>query len=192
MEIFIGWLNEKLKEPDYDKVKLAAQSHILFETIHPFKDGNGRTGRILLSFILVGCGYVNIAIKGTQKNDRDKYYDSMETGDKQFELLLRKVESGKKITVKEINNYARQSNITLLYEIITNRLQDGIKRLSKKEFVEMNQDATVPLRDAAKFFNYSQDYLRNLINKGKLPAQKRGKLWYLKIRDVEKYMKDLS
>jgi len=192
MEIFIEWLNEKLKEPAYDKVKLAAQSHILFETIHPFKDGNGRTGRILLSFILVGCGYVNIAIKGTQKSDRDKYYDSMETGDEQFELLLREIEKGKKIKAKEIDNYAGQSNIALLNEIIINRLQDGLKRLSKKEFVKMNQDAIVPLRDAAKFFNYSQDYLRNLINKGKLPAVKKGKLWYLKIRDVEKYMKDLS
>ena len=72
------------------------------------------------------------------------------------------------------------------------RLEDSLKRLSKKEFVEMNLDATVPLRDAAKFFNYSQDYLRNLINKGKLPAEKRGKLWYLKIRDVENYIKNLS
>jgi Fic family protein len=65
MEVFIGWINEKLKDPKYDKIKLAAESHILFETIHPFKDGNGRAGRILLSFILIGCGYVNIAIKGT-------------------------------------------------------------------------------------------------------------------------------
>jgi len=192
MEIFILWLNEKLKDPDYDKVKLAAQSHILFETIHPFKDGNGRAGRILLSFILVGCGYVNVAIKGTQKIDRDKYYDAMETGDSQFELLIREIERGKKIKVKEIDNYAGLSNIDLLEEIITSRLNDGLKRLSKKEFVEMNHDAVVPLRDAAKFFNYSQDYLRNLINKGRLPAEKKGKLWYLKIRDVEKYIKKLS
>ena len=192
MEIFILWLNEKLKDPDYDKVKLAAQSHILFETIHPFKDGNGRAGRILLSFILVGCGYVNVAIKGTQKIDRDKYYDAMETGDSQFELLIREIERGKKIKVKEIDNYAGLSNIDLLEEIITSRLNDGLKRLSKKEFVDMNHDAVVPLRDAAKFFNYSQDYLRNLINKGRLPAEKKGKLWYLKIREVEKYIKKLS
>jgi excisionase family DNA binding protein len=75
---------------------------------------------------------------------------------------------------------------------VINRLEDGFKRLSKKNFVEMNLDASVPLRDAAKYFNYSQDYLRNLINKGKLPAKKRGKLWYLKIRDVEHYIKNLS
>ena len=90
MELFIKWINEKLKDPDYDKVKLAAESHILFETIHPFKDGNGRAGRILLSFILflIGCGYVNIAIKGTQKNDRDKYYEAMESGDDNLDLCF--------------------------------------------------------------------------------------------------------
>ena len=192
MEVFIKWINEKLKDPDYDKVKLAAESHILFETIHPFKDGNGRAGRILLSFILIGCGYVNIAIKGTQKNDRDRYYEAMEQGDDQFELMLREIEKGNKLSANDINNYASKSNVAQLNEIITNRLQDGLKRLSKKEFVEMNQDAVVPLRDAAKFFNYSQDYLRNLINKGKLPAEKKGKLWYLKIRDVERYVQKLS
>lgn len=192
MELVIKWINEKLKDPDFDKVKLAVQSHILFETIHPFKDGNGRAGRILLSYILVGCGYVNIAIKGTQKYDRDRYYEAMEKGDDQFELMLRQVENGKKIQTKDVSTYADKSDVSLLEKIVLNRLQDGLKRLSKKEFVEMNLDALVPLRDAAKFFNYSQDYLRKLINTGKLPAEKKGKLWYLRIRDVQKYMNKIS
>lgn len=192
METFIKWINEKIKEPDYDKIKLAALSHILFETIHPFKDGNGRAGRILLSYILVGCGYVNIAIKGTQRYDRSKYYEAMENGDDQFELMLREIEKGNKVTVKEINSHAENSDVTLLEKIIINRLGDSLKRLSKKEFVQMNRDALVPLRDAAKFFSYSQDYLRKLINTGKLPAEKKGKLWYLRIRDVQKYMNQIS
>ena len=192
METFIKWINEKIKEPDYDKIKLAALSHILFETIHPFKDGNGRAGRILLSYILIGCGYVNIAIKGTQKYDRDKYYEAMENGDDQFELMLREIEKNKKVTAKEISSRAEISDVTLLEKIIINRLGDSLKRLSKKGFVEMNQDALVPLRDAAKFFSYSQDYLRKLINTGKLPAEKKGKLWYLRIRDVQKYMDQIS
>ncbi len=192
METFIKWINEKIKEPDYDKIKLAALSHILFETIHPFKDGNGRAGRILLSYILIGCGYVNIAIKGTQKYDRDKYYEAMENGDDQFELMLREIEKNKKVTAKEISSRSEKSDVTLLEKIIINRLGDSMKRLSKKEFVEMNQDALVPLREAAKFFSYSQDYLRKLINTGKLPAEKKGKLWYLRIRDVQKYMNQIS
>ncbi len=192
METFIKWVNEKLKDPGYDKVKLAALSHILFETIHPFKDGNGRAGRILLSYMLVGCGYVNIAIKGTQKYDRDRYYEAMEYGDDRFEIMLREIEKGKKAAAKDINSYAENSDADLLEKIIVNRLQDALKRLSRKEFVEMNQDALIPLRDAAKIFDYSQDYLRKLINNGKIPAKKKGKLWYLSIRDVQNYMKKIG
>lgn len=192
MDLFVKWINQKLRDQEYDKLKLAVLSHILFETIHPFKDGNGRAGRILLSFILIGCGYVNIAIKGTQKIDRNKYYDAMENGDDEFERMLRQIEDGIKIKTDQFDSYANKSSINLLYEIVINRLEDSYKRLNKDNFVVMNTDAIVPLRDAAKYFNYSQDYLRNLINKGKLPAEKKGKLWYLKIRDVDQYIKSFS
>ena len=36
-----------------DLVPFLAQSHCLFESIHPFEDGNGRVGRILLNYMLV-------------------------------------------------------------------------------------------------------------------------------------------
>ncbi|MCK5147848.1 Fic family protein [bacterium] len=90
---------------EYDKVKLAAESHIFFETIHPFRDGNGRVGRILLSFLLIGCGYVNIAIKGTSKAHRQKYYDSLETGDDQCEIMLRAFEQNVETSVKDVDKY---------------------------------------------------------------------------------------
>lgn len=35
----------------------------MFDNIHPFMDGNGRTGRQLLNFILLGHGYRPVAIK---------------------------------------------------------------------------------------------------------------------------------
>lgn len=191
MEVFITWLNKKIISNDFDKIKLTALSHLIFETIHPFRDGNGRSGRILLSFVLIGCGFINIAIKGTQKSDREKYYQAMEQGDEQFELMLREIENGKKLTTQMLDNYAKQSNSSLLEQIIISRLEDGLKRLSKTEMIKINEDALIPLRDVSKFYNYSQDYIRNLINKGKIKAQKRGKLWYVRIRDIERYLKSL-
>jgi len=192
MRLFVKWINHKLSDPAVDAVELATSSHILFETIHPFRDGNGRVGRILLSFLLIGCGYVNIAIKGTAKEHRNKYYDALEIGDDQSELLLRTIEKGKKVTIKDIDRHLENSNIDLLNKIIKERLTDALERLKSKDVIAFNKDVLLPLRDVARFYNYSPDYLRNLINKGKLRAQRKGKLWYVRIRDIEKYLAGLS
>ncbi len=192
MKLFIKWVNEKLNDTNYDKVKLAIISHVLFETIHPFRDGNGRVGRILLSYMLIGSGYVNIAIKGTNKEHRNKYYDALESGDDQCELLLRTIESGKKISTKDMDRYFDKSDISLLRKIVENRLKDALERLQNKEAIAFAKDALLPLRDAAKFYSYSQDYLRKLINTGKLPGNRQGKLWYVRVRDIEKYLEELA
>lgn len=105
--------------------------------------------------------------------------------------MLREIEKNKKLTIQMLDDYAKQSNSLLLEQIIISRLEDGLKRLSKSGMISINEDAVIPLRDVSKFYNYSQDYIRNLINKGKIKGQKRGKLWYVKIRDIEKYLKDL-
>jgi Fic family protein len=55
-----------------------ARLHNTFEQIHPFLDGNGRTGRLLLNLILVRLGYPPVIIF---KRQRDSYLAAMQRAD---------------------------------------------------------------------------------------------------------------
>lgn len=66
---------------DADAITLCdrlAVAHCRFEQIHPFLDGNGRTGRLLLNLILVRLGYPPIVI---YKRDRDRYLQALRSAD---------------------------------------------------------------------------------------------------------------
>ena len=59
----INWYNKNKKK--YHPIVLAAVIHNQFESIHPFQDGNGRVGRILLNNILLKHNFppLNIELK---------------------------------------------------------------------------------------------------------------------------------
>ena len=63
-------------EDNLSLIEKIALFHLKFETIHPFLDGNGRTGRLILNFELMKNGYVPINIK---YKDKRKYYDAFKS-----------------------------------------------------------------------------------------------------------------
>ena len=52
-----------------------ARFHLEYESIHPYVDGNGRSGRLLVNFELMKAGYPPIDIKFT---DRARYYETFD------------------------------------------------------------------------------------------------------------------
>jgi Fic family protein len=79
MQEFCAWLAQASvpgnKWQSKDALLLASAAHAWFVTIHPFIDGNGRVGRLILNLLLMRYGYP-IAIITTA--DRGRYYDSLE------------------------------------------------------------------------------------------------------------------
>lgn len=53
-------------------IEAVATFHLRFEGVHPFIDGNGRTGRLILNLELIKAGLLPINVKFS---DRRKYYD---------------------------------------------------------------------------------------------------------------------
>ena len=64
-----------LTEPDNDAINKAIEAHYRLVTIHPFKDGNGRTARLLMNLILIRAVGMPIIIR---KIDRKRYLDALE------------------------------------------------------------------------------------------------------------------
>ncbi len=74
------WLDQVNAIPNSDRhpMELLAQAHVGFEQVHPFLDGNGRTGRLLLNLVLARLGYAPAII---QKRERPRYLDALRAAD---------------------------------------------------------------------------------------------------------------
>ncbi|KAK7083091.1 hypothetical protein SK128_015197 [Halocaridina rubra] len=74
MEDFVFWLNSAPAQSMHP-IKYAALAHYKLVFIHPFSDGNGRTARLLMNFLLMQAGYPPVIIR---KQDRMLYYDCLQ------------------------------------------------------------------------------------------------------------------
>ncbi|MEZ5059240.1 MAG: Fic family protein [Saprospiraceae bacterium] len=78
MTDLINWYREKNQEKDKNPILIAAEFHYKYIRIHPFDDGNGRTARILMNFILMQNGYPPVIIK---TEDKENYFATLEQAD---------------------------------------------------------------------------------------------------------------
>lgn len=58
---------EECGEMMYSQITQLAEEHISFERMHPFADGNGRTGRLLLNQQLINIGWLPVLISSQSK-----------------------------------------------------------------------------------------------------------------------------
>jgi Fic family protein len=131
------FLHSEPRMPDLIQIGLA---HAQFETIHPFLDGNGRVGRLLITFLLCNRGVLQRPILYTSyffKRHRQQYYSLLqatrEDGDWEgwLKFFLRAVleTAGEATdTARAIVNY-RERRQTEIREVLGRRAGNGLTLL---------------------------------------------------------------
>jgi Fic/DOC family len=90
----LDWM--ELAKEERHLIEDLARLHAGFERIHPFPDGNGRVGRLVLTHLLVRMGYPPAII---EKDERKSYLKALKRADEGdcgplTELLARSVRKG--------------------------------------------------------------------------------------------------
>ncbi|MCX6325994.1 MAG: Fic family protein [Bacteroidia bacterium] len=123
MDNLISYLNDHNKYPTDPLIKMCI-AHYQFEAIHPFQDGNGRTGRILNLIYLVHTGLLNQPVLYLSKyiivNKSDYYYNlgtvtHLGSWKKWILFMLDAVENTSVLTNNLINDILEQMDSTLRY-----------------------------------------------------------------------------
>lgn len=156
-------LEKFLHESNYPPLIKAAVAHVQFETIHPFLDGNGRLGRLLIALILCDDGLLKKPILYLSlylKTHRKEYYEMLsfvrETG--RWEEWLCFFLRG----VVETSKDAIQSSMDISAIFVKDAAKINILHASKQKSVSiifelLKKRAVISLADAVKItgLNYT-------------------------------------
>jgi Fic family protein len=80
MHAFLAWFNASRHDGSVDGIVRAGISHVWFESIHPFEDGNGRVGRAIVDRALAQDARASnrlLGLSARMRQDQANYYDRL-------------------------------------------------------------------------------------------------------------------
>jgi Fic family protein len=146
----------------YPPIVRAAIAHHGFEAVHPFEDGNGRTGRLLLNLMLMRAEYPPA-------------------------LLLRDWRLGYIQALSSADSGSYQA----LANLIGRAVEGGLDLYLAACEAEPDSEY-LKLDELARRTGYAAPHLGWLIRQGRLEAVKRGGRWYSTVAAVERYRRDVE
>lgn len=125
-------------------IKRISRFHLGFEHIHPFVDGNGRIGRVLINYLLVHEGYVPINIKFI---DRSLYYNAFKEFDRSGktkimeEIVAKALSSSyyKRLAYLEGRTIVKLSHYAKKHKLSHSNLLNKAKRQTIEAFLEKGE-----------------------------------------------------
>ena len=168
---------------EIDPLIRLAVAHYQFEAIHPFTDGNGRTGRIINSLFLIQVGLLTLPILYLSRyiiRNKSDYYKlllGVTSGDSWEEWLLYIINGVQETALWTI---AKISAIRSLQEQTTEYVRNVLPKIYSRELVDLIFEqpycriANLVERDVAKRQTASE-YLKALCDIGVLAEQSAGR-----------------
>lgn len=160
MQQWVEWIEGEGLE--YEPVLRAAIAHHGFEAVHPFIDGNGRVGRLLLNLMLMREGYPRALLL---RDWRVRYIQALDT--------------------------ANTGNYGPLANLIGQSVEAGLD-LYLQACSSLPDEKYQPLSTLAELSGYSVDYLGWLVRQGRVEAIKRGRRWYSTLEAIQKYKGEVA
>jgi Fic family protein len=188
LENLISYLNDD-REFSYDPLIKMAVSHYQFEAIHPFRDGNGRTGRILSILLMIQKKLLDVPVLYMSAyiiENKDDYYallnkvTTLRNWKEWILYMLKAVEETSVFTITRINEIDNLFQKT--YELIKLKLPRLPKEVIEKIFEQPYISPKKLLDHNTKSINTAKKYLRQLEGLGIMASKKMGKeIIYLNI-----------
>jgi Fic family protein len=140
LDLLTNFINHFNKKHDLSPLINLAILHYQFESIHPFYDGNGRTGRILNILYLIMNELIDVPILYLSSYiiaNKPEYYRLLNQTNRTGEweewimFMLKAVEDTSKDTISRITNIKNQLDFTI------KKVQEKAPKLYRKELVEL-------------------------------------------------------
>ncbi len=159
------WHNENIHIPVLIKLAIG---HYQFETIHPFLDGNGRIGRLLISLQLIERGFLKypvLYISDFFETHRQSYYDALSkvrTDNNLDQWVLFFLEGVIETAKKSKRTF---ENIIVLRESFENKISTlGRKtQRGRKLLMYLFSDPVVKIKDVEKYLEVNYATANSLV-----------------------------
>lgn len=197
MNQFIKWLNSADTRALPPLIK-AGISHIWFESIHPFEDGNGRLGRLIAEKILTQSNNHKIITSLSNELERNKksYYEELHIASKQLDI-----QRWLKWFANQIIHAQHRTLLSIEFVIektkLLDQLRDKINVRQEKALIRMFEEGIDGFKGGLSAKNYmtissappattTRD-LADLVEKGALVrrGERKATRYFLKVKGVQ-------